>query len=151
MSESTNNATVTDSLTVAAERAAFEAWYTQHDASAAMSARVVARSSSGSYVLMQVHQAWLVWKARAEFAARESAALSVALAQLEEERARNLAAQAMPKVAGYLSKTGHGSYFRETITPALAGLEWCGTPMWRPVAFVDAAPHLAIIPGADPK
>lgn len=151
MNESTNSATVKESMTVAAERAAFEAYYTQHDANAAMSARVVARSSSGDYVLMQVHQAWLVWQARAEFAARESAALSVAMAQLEEERARNAAAQAASQVVGYLSRTGHGTYFRESLTPTVARLEFGGKPVWRPVAFVDAAPTVVIIPGADPK
>ena len=84
--------------------------------------------------------------AQAAEIARLSAALAEKSAQLEEERARNAA----PKVVGYLSKTGHGTYFRETITPALAELEWCGTPMWRAVAFVDAAPALAIISGAKP-
>lgn len=79
--------------------------------------------------------------------ARLSAALAEKSAQLEEERARNAA----PKVVGYISKTGHGTYFRESITPALAALEFAGVPMWRPVSFAKPAHPLAIIPGADPK
>ena len=156
MSESTNNATVTDSLTVAADQAAFESWLRTFPpcltpfavwcggrddlrASAAASSRTQHDADSKEL--------------RSLCVARDAARKEVTelRAQLEEERARNVAAQAMPKVAGYLSKTGHGSYFRETITPSLAELEWCGMPMWRPVAFVDAAPHLAVIPGADPK
>ena len=38
---------------------------------------------------------------------------------------------------GYISKTGHGTYFRENITPELVELEHGGRKMWTPV--VDAA------------
>lgn len=51
------------------------------------------------------------------------------------------------KVLGYVSKTGHGTYYRETITPALAALEHGGRKMWTPLVaaallrqWPDAAP-----------
>lgn len=53
------------------------------------------------------------------------------------------APQAEP--VGYISKTGHGTYFRETITPELAALEHGGRKMWTPVvAAPPAAPAPAV-------
>ena len=44
----------------------------------------------------------------------------------------------MSNPLGYVSKTGHGTYFRETITPELAALEHGGKKMWTPVCAVNA-------------
>lgn len=50
----------------------------------------------------------------------------------------------MPEPIGYVSKTGHGTYFRETITPELAALEQGGRKMWTPV--VAAPPAAPAVP-----
>ncbi len=52
---------------------------------------------------------------------------------------RHPAAQPAPVPVGYISKTGHGTYFRETITPELAALEFGGRKMWTPVVPAHAA------------
>lgn len=36
----------------------------------------------------------------------------------------------LPESIGYVSKTGHGTYFRETLTPELRALGWAGKPVW---------------------
>lgn len=46
----------------------------------------------------------------------------------------------MSDILGYVSKTGHGTYYRETITPELAELEQGGRKMWTPlVSATDSA------------
>ena len=50
-----------------------------------------------------------------------------------------------PEPLGYVSITGHGTYFRITITPELAALEQGGRKMWTPVvAAPPAAPAPAV-------
>ena len=40
----------------------------------------------------------------------------------------------------WISKTGHGTYFRQSITPELASLEHGGRKMWRPLTYADTHP-----------
>lgn len=56
------------------------------------------------------------------------------------------------KPAGYISRTGHGTYFKETITPDLAELEHGGNKMW--VALFtrqQVIKQLALVSGMMPK
>lgn len=46
-----------------AERAAFEAWFTENDPDPFMKQRAVARGNTGQYLLMQTDRAWDVWQA----------------------------------------------------------------------------------------
>ena len=40
----------------------------------------------------------------------------------------------LPEPIGYVVKTGHGTYYRETLTPELRALGWAGCgPMWAPL------------------
>lgn len=40
----------------------------------------------------------------------------------------------------WISKTGHGVYYRQSITPELASLEHGGNKMWRPLVYGDTHP-----------
>jgi hypothetical protein len=56
------------------------------------------------------------------------------------DEASSAAAMSEPvKPIGYISKTGHGTYFRESITPELAALTHGGNPMWTPVGPITPA------------
>jgi hypothetical protein len=46
----------------------------------------------------------------------------------------------MTEILGYISKTGHGTYFRETITDELAALEQGGRKMWTPLVSAYRGP-----------
>ena len=48
----------------------------------------------------------------------------------------------MNDILGYVSKTGHSTYFRETITPELAEIAHGGRKMWTPL--VSAADNAAL-------
>lgn len=40
---------------------------------------------------------------------------------------------AQSELIGYYSKTGHGTYYHETLTPEIAELTHGGVPMWKPM------------------
>ena len=48
-------------------------------------------------------------------------------------------------IIGYVCRTGHGSQFKETISPELAALEWGGKKMWVPVCEANAAPDPGMV------
>lgn len=61
-------------------------------------------------------------------------ALRTAIQQAEAQQ------PATPEPVAWVSKTGHGTYFRESITPELASLEHGGRKMWRPLTYADTHP-----------
>ena len=54
-----------------------------------------------------------------------------------------------PEPLGYVSITGHGTYFRITITPELAALEQGGRKMWTPVVAAPPAAPAPAVPLTD--
>ena len=42
---------------------------------------------------------------------------------------------------GWVAKSGHGTYFRETITDDLKSLSFAGRPYWRPVSYTHPQPE----------
>ena len=54
-----------------------------------------------------------------------------------------------PEPLGYVSITGHGTYFRITITPELAALEQGGRKMWTPVVAAPPAASAPAVPLTD--
>lgn len=51
----------------------------------------------------------------------------------------------------WISKTGHGTYFRQSITPELASLEHGGCKMWRPLVYGDTHPAPGVPVGQAPS
>lgn len=70
----------------------------------------------------------------ARYANLQINALRTAIQQAEAKQ------PATPEPVAWVSKTGHGTYFRESITPELASLEHGGRKMWRPLTYADTHP-----------
>lgn len=56
------------------------------------------------------------------------------------EALRTAIQPATDEPVAWISKTGHGTYFRESITPELASLEHGGRKMWHPLVYGDTHP-----------